>query len=163
MSEKRFIELAAKLLDENKLKSLLDFNEFLKSNKFQKRATGIKNLGISYNRYEICSLRLGEDFWFITFFKDYYRRAKLFEQCEEYLTDELKEFILDNINTKPGFITGCKTCTPENKIILEKMFDVVCNCHQIVLKNLDDKTLEYAKEIVLIAKNVVDDIVSNKA
>ena len=159
MSEKKFIELAGKLLDGDKLKSLLDFHEFLKSIKVQKGQTGVKNLGVGYHSREICSLRLGEGFWYITYFKDYYRRAKLFEKCEKYFTGELKEFILENINTTPGIVTSCRNCdTPKNKVILGRMFDVVCNCHQIVLKNPDGKTLEYAKEIVLIAKNVIDDI-----
>ena len=162
MSEKKFIELAAKLLDGDKLKSLLGFNEFLKNNKFQKRQTGVKNLGISYNSYEICSLRLGEGFWLISYFKDYYNSAKLFEKCEEYFTGELKEFVLSNINTAPGSVTACKTCgTPKSKVILGQAFDEVCNCHQIVLRNPDGKALEYAKEIVLIARDVVN-ITSDK-
>jgi len=157
MSEKKFLELAPQLLGGDKLNNLLDLCEFLKSIKVQRGQTSIKNLGVSYNRREICSLRLGEDFWLITFFKDYYRRAKLFEKCEKYFTGELKEFILNNINTMPGSVTSCKNCdTPKDKIILGKNFDVMCNCHQIVLKNPDGKALEYAKEIVLIAKNVVD-------
>ena len=162
MSEKKFIELAPKLLDDDKLNNLLEFCEFLKNIKVQRGQTATKNLGVAYHRREICSLRLGDDFWYITFFKDYYRRAKLFEKCEEYFTGELKEFILGNINITPGLVTSCKNCdTPKDKTILGKKFDAVCNCHQIVLKNPDGKTLEYAKEIVSIAKNVVDDIVSS--
>ena len=163
MSEKKFIELAPKLLDGDKLKNLLDFCEFLKGIKVQRGQSAAKNLGVSYYRREICSVRLGEDFWRITFFKDYYRRAKLFEKCEEYFTGELKAFILENINTAPGSVTSCKNCdTPKDKVILGRKFEAVCNCHQIVINNPDGKALEYAKEIVSIAKNFIDDNNNNR-
>jgi len=87
-------------------------------------------------------------------------------KCYCYETDstfvfcvELKEFILAHINTNPG----CGTCKGvENQMILGKMFERVCHCHALLLYNPDDKALEYAKELVSINKNIIDDIAANK-
>lgn len=162
MSEKKFVELAGKMLDEAKMKNLLEFSAFLKRNKLKKRNMGAKNLGVSYNSVDVCTVRLQEDFWLITYFKDYYNQAHLFNKCEEFFTGELKDFIISNINTVPGSVTGCKNCDiPKNKTIFGKSYDEVCNCHQIVIKNPCDKTLEYAKEIVIIAINTISNKEAN--
>jgi len=89
---------------------------------------------------------------------DLFSRNNWFEKCEKYLTAELKDFILNNLNTTS---TCCvkRTChNIEIKIILGKMVNSrVCACWPIVLNNPDGKTLEYAKELVLIGKNIIDE------
>jgi len=52
MSEKKanlkIEEFAASLLDEDKLKNFLDFNEFLKSGKVTKSSTGVNGWAVRY-------------------------------------------------------------------------------------------------------------------
>ena len=140
------------------MKNFLDFNQFLKSNKVSKGKTNKAGTSwaVRYKGYMICHFRAYKDFWFISYFK----REELLENCEKYITGELKEFVLSNINTAPG----CGECKGrENQTILGKMFDRVCGCHLLLLKNPDGKALGYAKELVLINKNIVDDIALSKA
>lgn len=167
MSEKKVTpkieEIAENLFDGDKLKNFLDFNEFLKNNKLTKGSTAKTACRwmIKYKNKRLCHLMASKDFWAISYYKD----KEIFEKCENYITDELKEFILENINTKPGCKNskGGKCKGIENINILGKMFDRVCGCHMLMVTNPDGKTLEYAKEIVLINKSIVDDIVASRA
>jgi len=145
------------LLDGDKLKNFLDFNDFLKKSKVTKGKTNKADTSwaVRYKNKMICHFRAYKDLWWISYFK----QEELLENCGEYVTDALKEFILANINTNPG----CGGCNGrENKIVLGKMFDRVCGCHLLLLKNPDGKALEYAKELVSINKNTVDDIMAGK-
>jgi hypothetical protein len=147
------------LLDGEKLKSFLDFNESLKNKQLSKGATTKGNSGyigyaIRYKGYMICHFRAYQDYWFISYFK-----SVDINKCKGFVSDELKEFILENIVTIPP----CQGCQGrDNKIIFDKHFDKVCGCHLLRLNNPDGKALEYAKKLILINKNIVDDILANK-
>jgi hypothetical protein len=169
MSEKKakltITEIAENLLDGDKLKNFLDFYEFLKNNKLSMEMSGKGRWVVKYKKKRICHLcardisGTPQNSWFISYYKD----KDLLEKCEKYVTDELKKFILDNINIKSG--SDCEGCAgKENTVILGKLFTSrVCGCHTLMLKDPDGKTIEYAKEIVLMNKQIAADIAAGKA
>ena len=156
-STQRIEEIAANLLDENKLKTFLDFYAFLSSNKIGKAKTGRKINGswaIQYKNKKIGHFHIGENLWSIDYF-DLFSRNKWFEKCEKYLTTEMKDFVLTNINTVSSCCVKGICHSVEYKIIFGKMINSrMCACRPINLDNPDSKTLEYAKELVLIGKNI---------
>lgn len=154
-SDQSIEEIAASLLDEDKLKTFFDFYDFLNSNKFGKVKTGINAWSIKYKNKRIGSFRFDGNLWLIRYF-DLFQRIKWFEKCEKYLAAELKDFILTNINTTSSCCVKGICHSVENKIILGKLFNCrVCACGPIILINPDGKTLEYAKELVLTGKNII--------
>ena len=157
-------EFAASLLDEDKLKAFLDFYNFLNINKLGKGKTGRKVNGswaIKYRNQKIGHFRLHENSWSIDYF-DLFQRIKWFEECEKYLTAELKDFILANINTTSNCCIKGICHSIENQVILGEMFNSrVCACCPIMLVNPDGKTIEYAKKLVLIGKNIVAEIMES--
>ena len=159
MGEKRanqsIEEIAASLLDKDKLKTFLDFYDFLSNNRLGKGKTGRSTWAIKYKNRRIGSFTFRGNLWSIRYF-DFFYRIEWFEKCEKYLTAELKDFILNNINTTSSCCVKGSCHSVENKIILGKMFNSrVCACGPIMLINPDGKTLEYAKELVLIGKNII--------
>ena len=152
-------EIAAGFLGGDKLKNFLDFNESLKKKNLSKSTTstgknGYQGWAIRYKGCMIAHLRACKDYWFISYFK-----AVDINKCEKYVSDEFKKFILENI-TSP-LCQGCKG--HDNRIILGKKHEKVCGCHLLHLKNPAGKALEYAKELIMINRNIVDDIAANKA
>ena len=163
MSEKKITpkieEIAADLLVEDKLKTFLEFYEFLNNNKISKVKTGINSWAIKYKDKRIGAFRFHGNLWLVSYFKSF-TTEQWFEKCEKYLSVELKDFVLNNINPAPS--GQCKKCKGvENQIILKKAFNNVCGCEPIKLINPDGKMLEYAKELLLIGKNIVDDIAAS--
>jgi hypothetical protein len=158
MSNQNIDIIAVNFLDEDKLKSFLDFYNFLQNNKLKKAKTGRTSIGswsINYKNKKIGHFRFYENSWSIDYF-DLFDHNKWFEKCEKYLTVELKDFILTNINTTSSCCIKGVCHSVENKTILGKMFDSrVCACRPVKLINPDGMTLEYAKELVLIGKNIV--------
>lgn len=150
-------EIAASFLDEDKLKAFMVFNDFLGSYRFGKGKTGRSTWAIKYKNRRIGSFAFRENVWTIRYF-DLFYRIEWFERSEKYLTAELKDFILASINTTSDCCIK-KTChSIENKIILGKMFNSrICACGPIMVINPEDKTLEFAKELVLIGKKVIDE------
>jgi len=152
-------EIAADFLDGEKLKNFLDFNESLKKKNLSKSATstgknGYQGWAVRYKGYMIAHFRAYKDYWFISYFK-----SVDINKCEEFVSDELKEFILGNIVTP--LCQGCKG--HDNRMILGKKFNKVCGCHLLHLKNPEGKALEYAKELIVINKNIVDSISTDKS
>ena len=157
-AKSKIAEIAETFLDGDKLKNFLEFNDFLKSNKVSKSATstgknGYQGWAVRYKAHMICHFRAYKDYWFISYFK-----SVDINKCEEFLSNELKEFILENIVSP--LCPGCKG--HDNRIILGKKFDKVCGCHLLHLKNPERQALEYAKELVVINKNIVDNISADK-
>jgi hypothetical protein len=165
MGEKRsnqsIEEIATRFLDEDKLKPFLDFYNFLNSNKLGKGKTGIGSWAIKYKNKKIGHFRFHGNIWSINCF-DLFPRNQWFEKCKKYLSAELKEFILTNINTTSSCCVKEKCHSVENRIILGKMFNSrVCSCGPIMLINPDGKTLEYAKELVLMGKTIIAEMAEN--
>ena len=146
-------EKAADLLSGEKLKNYLDFYQFLIANKLSKAPSNKDGtaLTIKFKNKLFCSFRVSPDSWRLSFFK-YFRQEKWYDKIEPYLSDEQKDFICSNINIKPG----CKGCDGEKELIIfGKTFNNVCACHSLLLRNPEGKALEYAKELVLIAKKII--------
>ena len=145
----KFEDAVAELLSGNKLHNLLSFSNFLKDNKLTKSPSNKAKTSwtIKYKTNIICSLRFKEDFWVISYFKN----KGLLEKIDSHITTDMKSFILSNINTSPG-CSGCGGT--ENKMILGKMFDRVCSCHLLRLKEPEGVILERAKELILICKGI---------
>lgn len=154
-------ETAASLLYEDELKTFLCFYEFLKSNKLGKGQTGKNTWAINYKNKKIGHFSFRGNLWAIDCF-DLFSRNKWFEKCEKYLTFELKDFILTNINTTSDCCVKGTCWSVENAIILGKMFNGrMCACRPIVLINPVGRTLENVKELVLIGKNIVSEMASS--
>ena len=154
----KIAEIAENFLDGEKLKNFLDFNESLKQKNLSKSATstgknGYQGWAVRYKGSMICHFRTYKDYWFISYFK-----SVNINKCEGLISDELKEFILANIVSP--LCQGCKG--HDNRIILGKKHDKVCGCHLLHLKNPSGQALEYAKELLLINKAIVDNTAENK-
>ena len=159
-------EYAANCLTEDKLKNFLDFLEFLNKSKLGKTKTGRKVNGswaIQYENKMIGSFVLGKidgydrgSSWSISYF-NLFSRNEWFEKCEKYLSAEMKDFVLSNINTTSNCCVVEGKCHPvENRIILGKMFTgKVCSCRPIKLSDPNGRTLEYAKELAIIGKSII--------
>lgn len=172
MSNQIIEEYAANCLDEDKLKTFLNFFDFLNKNKFGKAKTGRKVNGswaIQYKNKMIGSFVLGKidsydrgNSWSIRYF-NLFSRNEWFEKSEKYLSAEMKDFVLSNINTTSKCCVVEGKCHPiENRIILGKMFTgKVCSCRPIKLNDPDGKTLEYAKELALIGKTIIAETVES--
>ena len=151
-------EIAGRFLDGEKLENFLDFNESLKQKNLSKSATstgknGYQGWAVRYKDSMICHLRAYKDYWFISYFK-----SVDINKCDGVVSDELKEFILENIVSPL-----CHSCKgQDNRMILGKKHDKVCGCHLVHLKNPSGQALEYAKELVVINKAIVDDIAESK-
>ena len=166
MSEKKakptVAEIAGEYLEGDNLKVFMDFYEFIKANKLSLDESGKGRWVVKYKGKRICHLGARNPFadhpctWFISFYKD----KDLLARCEKYVTYELKQFILDNIYVRYG--TDCEGCGGKtNMVILGKLFtERVCGCHTLRLNDPDAKAVEYAKEIVLMNKKIVADMMA---
>jgi len=144
------------LLDGDKLKNILEFYAFLKENKLSVSLTANHSWTVKYKGKRVCYFRVSNNYWFISYFK---RSGEMFERSEKYVTDELRDFILSNVKTD----LGCNGCLGDGrKVIFGQEFNTVCWCHPIWLNNPDGKPFEFAKELVLIGKNVIVDILDGK-
>ena len=158
-SNLRIDEIAASVLDEEKLNAFLDFYDFLSKNKLGKRKTGRSisshSWAITYKNQRIGGFAFHGNAWTIIFF-NLFPSKEWFARCEKYLTVELKDIILANIDTTSSCCVKGICNSVESPTILGKMFNCrVCACGPIKLLNPDGKTLEYAKELALIGKSVI--------
>ena len=163
-------DIAREILDEDKLVNVLDFLEFLKNNKLTPRWYATNSWSVKYKNKTVCKIKLNwmprssdkGDYWGI--YHAHFTREKWFVNYDRYITDDgLKEFIWDNINppyacSQKGGTVRCKGWP--NMTILGKSFKSVCGCYSLVVKNPDGKTLEHAKDFVLIIKNYIADLVA---
>ena len=131
----------------------MDFYNFLIENNFKITANGPSNKWAAThknpNNKIINSMRI--------FFSD-----EFLKKIEQHATNDTKEFILNNLNTNPGCRFKDRICNgKENQVIFGKMFDKVCGCNPLSFRNPSGKTLEFAKIIALMNKNIVDDVIEN--
>lgn len=152
-------DFAKSLLDNDKLKNALCFNEFLRDNELTAEKVSKYFWSVKHEGTRICTISIREDYWWIRCFGRYDGSDELLDLCEKYLTEDLKNLLLNNIVTD----LPCKNCKSfKSKLILGKMFDRICWCTPFRFKNPDGKFLEYAKEIVLINKKTAVDIATRK-
>ena len=152
-------EIATGLFDGERLNHFLEFYDFLNRNKLGKRKTGRKassfSWAITYKKQRIGGFSFHGNSWSIVFF-NLFPAKEWFARCEEYLTAELKEVILANIDTTSNCCVKGICNSVENPIILGERFNGrVCACGPIKFIDPDDKTLKYAKELALIGKKII--------
>ena len=156
---------ASRIVDEDKLKTFLDFYDFLGKNKLGIVKTGRVINGswaINYKNKKIGHFGISNNSFRIDYF-DLFPRNKWFEKCEKHLSAELKDLILTHISTTGECCVKGICHSIENKNILGKIFlNRVCACRPIVIISPDGKTLEYAKELVLIGKTIIAEAANNK-
>jgi hypothetical protein len=152
--------IAEKNLDKKKKKNFLDFYGFL-----NEHALGTRKV---VNRWEIrwsitCTgkkigaFHVHDDSWSVSFFHLFHTK-KWFDYCDKYLTDEMKEFILANINTTSNCCVKGICQSVENATILGKSFNRrVCACVPFIINNPNGKTLLYAKELTKMCKDIFSD------
>jgi len=153
-AKKNFKLAVSKLLTGDKLANILGFYAFLKENKLSVSLTATNSWTVKFKGKRVCYFRAHEDYWFISYFK---RSSEIFELCEKYATNELKDFIHSNIKAD----LGCNGCVGDgSKIILGKTYDTICWCHPIWVNCPDGESLKLAKELVLVGKNVVAEMIA---
>ena len=177
--EKRtFLEFAHELLDEDKIGDFLDFVQFLRNNHLVKeskisitRSTAYSTM-IHYTKEKfggICGLHL-------TSIKSYkpdggwniIPNNRFFREYGEYITDEkLKAYILSAVKIKKCHGCEINKCwggdivwSKNNLILFGEDFSNICN---IKFSNPSGKSLERAKELVLVTKNIIDDKIAGNA
>jgi hypothetical protein len=148
------------LLDGEKLKNVLDFNEFLKGNELTAEKTSKYFWSVMYQGTRLCTIAIrSENYWWIRCFGRYHGSDAVLEHSEKYLSDDLKNYVSTIINEP-----GCKNCKSyASRPIFSKMFERICWCCPSVFYNPDGIHLEYAKEFVLANKRAVNDIKAGSA
>ena len=147
-------DVAAEILDGDKLKNLLNFLAFLKDNKMTPRWQSYNSWKVTYKNKSMCYVNLNErdKVWMIRLSQ--FTRDGWFTNYDNYFTDEeLKKFILDNINPPPCVERGCNG--RQNMTIFGKHFDKVCNCWPLRFINLEDAELEFSKKLILTIKKFI--------
>ena len=152
-------DFAKDLLDNDKLKNVVIFNEFLNDVDLTAEKTSKYFWSVMHEGIRISTIAIHKNYWWIRFFGRYHGSDELFNHCEKHLTDELKNLIINNIITN----LPCKNCKSfASKLIFGKMFDKVCWCTPFRFINPDGESLLYAKELVLINKNSATDIKASR-
>ena len=156
--------IAEKKLDEEKLKNFLDFYDFLNAHELGTRKVvnrwGIR-WSITYAGKKIGSFSIRGDSWSISFFHLFHTK-KWFENCEKYLTNEMKGFVLANINTTSSCCVKRICQSVENATILGKSFSGrVCGCEPFTIDNPYGKTLLYAKDLTAICRDTFAEWLEN--
>jgi len=141
-------DVAMGFLEEDNLKNLFDFLDFLKSIKLNPRWHATNSWSINHKDKKICYIQLREErTWCIM------HNSLLFEEYDKYFDDELKEFVWNNMNSP----RCAPNCNGKSMTIMDKNFDEVCYCWPFMIRNADGATLEYLKKIIEIRKNIIAD------
>jgi len=165
MTEKRpmigIAGIAEQKLDEDRLRDFLGFYDYINDlklgtrkviNRFEIRWT------ITYTGKKIAAFHLNGDSWSVSFFH-LFKAKRWFDYCEKYLTDEMKGFILANMNTSAGCCVKKRCQSVENVTLLGKYFNErVCGCSPFSINNPSGKTLLYAKELTTICRDAFVDM-----
>ena len=151
-------DFAKSFLNSNMLENALRFSDFLRANELVAEKASKYFWCVKHEGIRICTISIRENSWWIRYFGRTDGSHELLDSCEKYLTEDLKDIILNNINEP-----HCKNCNSFiSKSIWGKMFNRVCWCTPFCLSNPDGKSLDYAKEIILICKKTATDIVSGR-
>jgi len=155
-------EIALGLLDVDNLETLTDFLDFLKENKLTPQWQSTNSWKCNYKNKAVCHIKLDESkkSWEIR--HSHFTREDWFNDYEKYITDEkLKTYILDNIKD-PANVCGRGCKGKQNKTILGKKFDAVCNCWPLQIKNPQGDNLECEKKLITVIKTVIADFTAAK-
>jgi len=163
-------DVAKDFLDSDKLKSLLDFLEFLKNNKLTPRRASSSNWVVKYKGKNVCNLKLKveEPFWSPALINCTIKDWKLtfghfasetwFAYYDKYFSDKgITQFIWDIIQ-KPRCPRNC-----QNKVtVLGKEFFPVCFCELFSVTNPSGVESDYSQKLILIIKTYIADCMETK-
>ena len=151
-------DFAKRFLCNNILENVLGFSDFLRVNDLAAKKASKYFWYVKHEGIRIATISIRENSWWIRYFGRTDGSHELLDSCEKYMTEDLKDLILNNINEP-----HCKNCNSfVSKIIWGKMFDRVCWCTPFCLRNPDGKALDYAKEIILICEKAATDIAKSR-
>lgn len=139
------------LADNEKLKNVLDFINFLSENGLFTEKVSKHFWAVKHKKVRLCTMRVGTDYWWIRFYGRTDGGDELLDNCGKYMSDELKEFLISRINE-----AHCKPCNGKSKLFFGKLFERVCWCSPVGIGSPDGKNFEYVKETVLINRATVD-------
>lgn len=152
-------DVAKEFLDDDKLKSLLDFLEFLKNIKLTPRRYTNSGWIVKFKGKTVCRLRLyAKEFHYSTndwcIQHDHFSKEKWFVNYESYFPDEeMIQFVWDHIQ-EPQCPRNC-----QNKImVLGKEFHPVCYCRTFMNTNPSGVELDCSKKLILIIKAYIADL-----
>ena len=157
-------EAADKLLSGEKSKNFWEFLGFLNENNLKPLGQSQNVWKVHYKSTKICNIGVRENYWYISDIC-HYRNFNFFEKAEKYIEDEeLKQFILNNISLPSGLRGGnCGMCMGTGNVpIFGKIFEAICHCSPIGMRNPDGKLMEHTKKLVLVSKRVVEDIAAEE-
>jgi len=152
------VTVATGFLSDDKLRNLINFIEFLHVNEYKLRWRSSNAWEIKIHNTQILRrLRVNteEKNWFVN--------LHFFWEYNNHITDdELINFVWSNIrhNQCHHKTTNCQNYSTIN--ILGKKFDMTCCVGQITIFNPAGKELKYAKELVSIAKVIVENAAIEK-
>jgi len=140
-------DVAMNFLEEDSLKNLLNFLEFLKSIKLNPRCNAPNSWSVNHKGKTICYIKLAEGSWGI------HHNRLFFEEYDKYMGDELKEFVWNNM----GSPRCAPNCNGRSMTIMDKKFDGVCYCWPFRLHNADGAALKHLKKIIEVRKSIIAD------
>ena len=162
-----FEEIVSEYLEGDNLKSILEFNEFLKENGLKTTKMSSKAWKVVYKGQKICTFKIWcKDVWFISV--ALYKNFTDTETFEKHITVEQREFLINNFRTV--LPCGSKTsgpCKGPGKIeFLGKNYDKYCGCYPFFqdVNNFkrDAESFELTKQLTLVNKKILDDIAAAK-
>jgi len=122
-------DFAKDLLDNDKLRNLVCFNEFLNENELTAAKTSKYFWSVRHEGIRICTIAFYRNHWWIRCLGRYHGSDELLNHCEKYLSKELKNLIQNNIVTN----LPCKNCNSfESKLVFGKMFNRYAGVHRFV-------------------------------
>lgn len=149
-------EIASEYFSGNVLRDFLHFYEFLKSNKLTVvKPTKLyrRSWAVKYKNKKIGAFKIWDKgYWF--FSVTTYKKLTDAKTYENYITPEQKKFLLDNYRTEPFCCKGY-----DNIEFLGQTFNTVCTCWPHFQLNPTGEALEYAKQLTLVNKSIVNDTV----
>ena len=152
-------EFAREQLSGDTLKNFLRFLEFLKDNKLNPRAQSKHVWTFWYKGLRVCYIMIFKDLWAVTDLGRY-SDGEVFKDLEKHLTDDsLKQYIIDNAR-----VPKCDGCNGSANIpnFLKGKFEELCSCCPLRINNPESESFEYAKELVLITKIIIEDTAASK-
>jgi len=145
-------DIAGDFIDGDKLRNLLDFLSFLKGHKLTPRWQSGNSWKVSYKGKGVCFIKIVGASWFVML--SALTREKCFVGYDGYFSDELKEFVWENI--KSGWCPN--NCKGRSRIVFGKEFNDFCTCWAIRIENPDGVAVELSKRLILAIKGFISDL-----
>jgi len=161
----KLVELSTSVLDNDKINDFLDFVSFLINNELSLQNKSTYSWWVSYKKARICTINLyGEIRYKPDGSWSIYPKGEFFTEYDKYVIDaDVRKLILNSLN-----FNLCDKCKGDGCANFEKrqyrttIFGKNCSsiCSGIPIKIINPcgQSLEYAKHLILITKNIIADI-----